>query len=551
MRTSAALLLATALVGVSTAQAQEALVTTPGAVAVPPPPVPRAGIDKDKGPADPLSTTPEDLKKYGSLYVRCDGQPNNITGAESFARLLGAVTLLALFAPSPEAADPAKRLFGERGVAACTKLLEDPKEETNGLRRLPLMLARAVHRFEAKDYKAALADVALARTEAQGLGLVGNPYFDRSMGLSFNLLESQALLRLGQPDEARRVSLRNATAMPYSFYAGIASRPYSTFLRTMSAEEEQYFRGMSRISGIYSVALADRLQEVGRFGEAAEVRDVTSALLAALDSDDQRSWPLANAAVSHALAGNWPQAAERAKQARENMEALVNAGKPEDDRSAVVERLDLYAILLLAHEGRLDDARRNFAARSQWMAPDFGAVIATNAMLRKGAKPEQLFGALEKTPDALWAEREANEKAKLLESDGNNRTLFSYVLPYAQIKDYERLSKDVWNAQKSKLVGKEPIKNSKFYTVHIWSDAMTQPEALLLHSALLAKARGVSGFAFLSMPRQPGLGLVRFGNAGEEGMDKTTFLDADAVIADLRKVIPSPEELAARRKSAS
>ncbi|WP_054441042.1 hypothetical protein [Novosphingobium sp. ST904] len=242
-KASAALLLATALVCTTTATAQTAL--DAGSIA---PPAPTINDTRDKGPADPLSVLPEDVKKYGSLYLRCDGQPNNITGAESFARLLGAVTLLALFAPPPEAGNPSKRLLAERGVAACSKLLDDPKEETNGLRRLPLILARAVHQFEAKDYKAALADVTKARGEAQALGLIGNSYFDRSMGLSFNLLESQALLRLGQPAEARQVSLRNALAMPYSFYAGISTRPYSSFQRSMSTEEEQYYRNMSRIS---------------------------------------------------------------------------------------------------------------------------------------------------------------------------------------------------------------------------------------------------------------------------------------------------------------
>lgn len=544
-KASAALLLATALVCTTSATAQTAL--DAGSIA---PPAPTINDTRDKGPADPLSVLPEDVKKYGSLYLRCDGQPNNITGAESFARLLGAVTLLALFAPPPEAGDPSKRLLAERGVAACSKLLDDPREETNGLRRLPLILARAVHQFEAKDYKAALADVTKARGEAQVLGLIGNSYFDRSMGLSFNLLESQALLRLGQPAEARQVSLRNALAMPYSFYAGISTRPYSSFQRSMSTEEEQYYRNMSRISGVFGVALADRLDEVGRFSEAAVLRDETIGFLTELDGETQRSWPLANAAISHALAGNWALAAERAKKARENMDALIAKGKPEENQSAIVERLDLYDILLLAHDGKVDDARRNFAARSQWLSPSFGALLATNAMLRKDAKPEQLFGSLAQTPEQIWALREKNEMAKLLETDGNNRTLFTYILPYAQIKDYERLSKDVWNAQKSKLIAKEPIRNSKFYVVNIWSDAMTQPEALLLHSALLAKARGFSGFIYLSLPNRPQSGIVRFGNPGDAGMMSGSYLDADAVIADLRKVIPSPEELAARRKTA-
>src|SRR5690606_6691407 len=104
--------------------------------------------------------------------------------------------------------DPAKRLFGPAGVDACSQLI-DPGEraEGNPVRRVPLILARAAHRIEAKDYTAAIADVALARQEAAAAGLVGNPYFDRSMGLSFNNLEAAAHLRLGDPARAREVSL--------------------------------------------------------------------------------------------------------------------------------------------------------------------------------------------------------------------------------------------------------------------------------------------------------------------------------------------------------
>jgi len=57
--------------------------------------------------------------KPGSLHVQCDGQPNNVTSGETAARLLGAVTLLGLFAPGPEMPDASKRKFGEAGVAVC------------------------------------------------------------------------------------------------------------------------------------------------------------------------------------------------------------------------------------------------------------------------------------------------------------------------------------------------------------------------------------------------------------------------------------------------
>ena len=77
--------------------------------------------------------------KPGSAYVQCDGQPDNVTDGETAARLLGAVTLLGLFAPPHEAADSSKRKFGAEGVAACTSLLSGDHQEGNAKRRLGLM----------------------------------------------------------------------------------------------------------------------------------------------------------------------------------------------------------------------------------------------------------------------------------------------------------------------------------------------------------------------------------------------------------------------------
>jgi hypothetical protein len=57
-------------------------------------------------------------------------------------------------------------------VEACTRLIDDPqKGEHNVIRRLPLILARAAHRIEAKDFSGAAADVGKARAE----GASGQP----------------------------------------------------------------------------------------------------------------------------------------------------------------------------------------------------------------------------------------------------------------------------------------------------------------------------------------------------------------------------------------
>jgi hypothetical protein len=85
--------------------------------------------------------------KGPSLYVQCDGNPNNMSAGESAARLLGAITLLALFAPAPEAADASKRKMGKDGVDACNQILLNDKGEGNNARRIELVLARALHQI--------------------------------------------------------------------------------------------------------------------------------------------------------------------------------------------------------------------------------------------------------------------------------------------------------------------------------------------------------------------------------------------------------------------
>jgi len=80
--------------------------------------------------------------------------------------------------------------------------------------------------------------------------------------------------------------------------------------------------------------------------------------------------------------------------------------------------------------------------------------------------------------------------------------------------------------------------------------AMTQPDALLLHAALLAKAQGKQFNFFINGNNVRG-GWVRMGTKGDGRVTDALLIDPDAVIAELSQVIPSPEALAARQKGAS
>lgn len=497
-----------------------------------PPPAPVA-------PVDP---------KAGSLYLQCDGNPNNMSAGESVARFVGAVTLLALFAPPVETPDPAKRKFGEAGIAACSALIDGEKAEGKVIRRLPLILGRALHRIEAKDYKGAIADVTRAREEAAAANLVDDPYFDRSMGVSFDMIEAEALLRDGDVARARAVSLRRVASHPYSYYALVGADDFRAFARPLDPIGLTRFKALARISPGALSSAAAHLEEDGRFEEAARLRDSVDLLTNSFDEESRSLQPKASAALTHALAGGWAGAEERAKQARADLATRAATGKPDGSAPAIVELLDLYDIVRLAHDGKLTLARRNFAARSQWLAPSFGQSAAVNALLRAGAQPDELTGGLAKSPDEMWTERRDQALAATLEADKNNKRLWTRILPYASATAYESLSKAVWNGEKSRMIGKTLSPTLNAYLIYMGqAGPLTQVDAMLLHSAVTAKARGFPGFFLMMMPQRPSIGWVRFGKPGDPGIASDLYLDADAVIAELRTVIPTPEEVIARK----
>lgn len=496
------------------------------------------------------TTGSDDEKERGSLYLRCDGNPNNVTGGESLARFIGAVTLLAIFAPKPEAPDPSKRLFGDAGVDACSQLIDGEKAEGNGLRRVPLILARAVHQIEAKNYEAAINDVAKARKEAADLGLVGNPYFDRSMGLSFGNIEAEALLRLGKPEEAQKVSLSRFGGAQYSYVPLVYAQDYNQYLHTLTPEAEQLGRAKARIiSPADLVGYAGELEETGRFADAAKKREALVDLFEGFKPDEAASIPYASAAVSHALAGEWDLAGQRAKFARDNMEQRRAKGVPDLDQASVVELLDLYDVLRAAHDGDLDKARLQFAARSQWLAPSFGQVMEADRRLRDGAAQAQLFGALAKSPDEMWQERRDNLLAAKLKQDTDNKTLFLLIVPYAKVDEFEGRTKDTWRTDKSKMMLDKPNEKSGLWAVYALGNPQTRFDSVVLHAALQARSRGKEGFVvYMRTERGLSMGMTRFLNRDELHGDDTLFVDANAAIAELSQVIPDPAELQRRKQ---
>lgn len=490
-------------------------------------------------------------EKPGSAYVQCDGQPNNMTDGETAARLLGAVTLLGLFAPPPESPDASKRKFAAAGVAACSSLLEGEKMEGNPRRRVGLILGRAIHQIEAKNYDAALADVALARKEAQAAGLMADAYFARSRGRAFELVESAALIRQGKAEEARAAGLRNASAHEYSLFTLYTLPTYSDLLPTPSDSEDQLNLWRSRLAPALADLRADRLDMAGRFSESARIRDALVDYDAEHTPETNSSTLLARSAVAHALAGNLEVAARRATDAKANSDKRKADGKPETDSAELVELLDLYNILKAANSGDVKTARRFFSARSEWVGASLGSVLEVTRRLRTGAEADELIGGLAREPGDIWKAKVEEKRAELLAKDSDNKSLFYLVPAASAARDYEAQSKNVWRTDKSRIILKTKAGETKskmdLMFLPLVAPAVAM-DAYVLHAALIAQSRGHEGFVFQPIIADKIVaGSFRSGNRGQPGFSPDLFIDAREAIAKLSPLIPSPETLKARQ----
>lgn len=490
--------------------------------------------------------------KPGSAYVQCDGQPNNMSDGETAARVLGAVTLIGLFAPPPESADASKRKFGSAGVAACTSLLEGERREGNPQRRLGLLLGRAIHHIEAKNYEAAVADAQLARREAQAAGLSADPYFARSRGLAFDRVESAALLRMGKLDEARAASLRTADKLQYSLLGLFTTPTYDQLIATPSADEDRVQHWRSRLAPALASLRADRLDLAGRFADSARVRDAYVEFDAEHSPELNSSIALAQAAVAHALAGNSATAAERMAAARANADKRKAAGKPESDAAELVELFDLYTIIDTARSGDAKIARRLFSARSEWVGASLGSVLEVNRRLRDGAAPDELIGGLAKDSEQLWKERSETKLTELFAKDSDNKTLFHLVPSLDSARAYHALSKNVWRTDKSRLIIKTKADTAKTRMEFMFLpmvDPAVAMDAYVLHAALVARSRGHEGFVFSPIISEKIFAAgFRSGNRGQKGFSDDVFIPAADVIAQLSPIIPDPETLKAKAR---
>jgi hypothetical protein len=476
-----------------------------------------------------VASVPAHADRTPSLQIRCDGMPDNVTAGETAARLLGAVTLLGLFAPNHETPDEGQRLTGAEGVAVCAQALA---VESNDIRRAQLLLASAIHHIEASEYDAAIAEA--RRVESDRPTLAQTQPYRRSLALSAMEIEALALLSAGRVEEARTRAFEMADASPYDLINQVRAWPYVRLTTAFGAREQAYFERLIRIYPSAVVERAALRQSAGDFRGAAEDYEIWLQFAATLDAGPPGMAVLAQAALAHALAGDTARAEARAGEAR----TALTAAPESTSAQPTTEILDLYQIWKNAHDGRAAEARVLFANRTAWLRPSAGAVAEVARQLQLGAAPESLTGSLAGEPGRFRTELVTRRRQELT----GEKNRFALMRPFYPQASYDRFASNVWRTDRSRYFGREENAQLHATSVSVLRDGGGTPAsyALLLHTALTARAQGKNAFMVMPGQQNPALNFVRIGNRGDAAMIGAMTMDAERVIADLSPVIPRP-----------
>jgi hypothetical protein len=552
LRTAVAVAALTSVAGQGLAQTTPAPppvpVQVPAAPAPAPTPPPQVMYVPATSPSPAPAATPVETpskRETGSFWVQCDGQPASMSGAELTAYLLAISFtggIVGGLVGAPETGDVGKRIKGDDAIAACDQALA---KETEAVRKVQLSLARSIHQIEAKRYDAALIDIraipTLAGDKAQETD------FQRSLGLSLLELEAITLVRLGKPAEAEAAAMKMAEAAPYDVLNQIRVLKYANLTAEMTPAKAAYF---DRFVRIFPASLVSRYEArlwQGDFTGAAADLERYDAVQKAFFPNDAEPLTISTArrAAAYMLAGDLERSNALAVEARAAVEKLIRSGKASESAnviSQVEELLDFQAVGRQLAEGKVKEARAAFASRSRWLAPKAPAVALLTERLRAGATPTELTGALSRDPAAIRAEGLAIASAAIREPDDETKALFGTIRPYIK-NGHAGFTRAVWKTDKSRYLVKRSDKAK--YTgelVYIYGAyGQAGGEALLMHCALLAKARGKSGFMVGANRKELDSTLVLFGNPGDPGTVEGMVVDADAVIRALSGEMPEPE----------
>jgi hypothetical protein len=470
-----------------------------------------------------MSTT---AARAASDYVLCDGQSKGMGVAEGLARftlILGTLGMIG----SPESDNVAERRFGAEGVAACDRAMDDGRGKDDDRRRSRLKLARAIHNIEAKDYDAALSDV--RAFPAFGGVMAQDNKFQRSLGLSALDLEAHILLRKGDANGAEQAALRMAAASPYDWTSHLRASRFMQRTTPMTGEKADYYRRFTLMWPEARVFMLNTLRWQNDYATAAREGDAIMQMY-----DKPGAYVHAQTGLDMLLAGRGAEAQKLLDTARKLNDDLA-AGTPDANGRDLISRTDdmltFAGIIKSIQAGDIAGARRAFGARERWLALPIPTVAAIGAKLRVGASAAELTGALARDPETL--KTDAIRKEIEGTTSAEPKTLYGAIRPFLTDGSYSGLARNVNETAKSKFM---PVKQDTLRGERVnvtGGYGVAGAEALYLHSALIAKSRGLSGFAILPGAFGGSSAQVLFEKPGSSAIPASAFFDADKVIADL------------------
>lgn len=189
-----------------------------------------------------------------AMFKACDGYEGPSKGADAITRQ---ATILGM-AAYPEYTIRAEVHPGAAGVSACTEALSDAQVQAPNMwmRRVSLLMARAMHRLQTGDIAAANADLDLAE---QSISDPADPLFQRSLGTGLRFIRATALRLAGDQAGAEALAMTAWSRKPYD-----GSAAYSALLAIGPAGDPAKILTLSRAlaglePGRFSARLMDAL----------------------------------------------------------------------------------------------------------------------------------------------------------------------------------------------------------------------------------------------------------------------------------------------------
>jgi hypothetical protein len=488
--------------------------------------------------AAPALAADKDSGKSAGVFLQCDGRTGHVGAGESFMRLLLVTATAGISEAGMSSDDAGKRVKGAAGAEACTQAIG---AEGDNYRRVQLALARSIHFGEDKNWAAAV-DAARAVPD----GIAGNSTdwaLAKSAKATGKLMEATMLARQGHYEDAEQAAVEAGEVSDLEVINLQRAISLMGFDRVMTPRKRAVLERAFRVFPGAGYVIASHFAEAGDYAAAVKTLDALDGVFNLFVKEPGKTASTeAQAALFLAMAGDVTGAQARLASAR--TEAANDAADGTAQKYAVSaakadEAIAAAQVALALAEHRDADARRLFGARERWALIPQGVAASLAGRVAAVTAPAERTGLLAKGEDGLWAEvRQA--RAKLLGEEAADKMLWALTNRLTVDQRYTELSGQVWSAtRKPKLLIKGKA-DDRFELLSIATRAYGAQagEALMLHAALIARARGQQGFVMLPLRDRVDMMGVRF--AGQSAVPPGALISADEVIAALSSRIPPP-----------